>query len=253
MNSEKTIVFLKELGLDIQDDSSLELICVCPFCDDEKKHFYLNSEKVLYDCKVCGESGSYRKLMEQLAINLAGEMTDERLELLAKNRKLPLEAFRSYGIGWTGTGFTVPVEDERGNVVNVQKYRLGHKLFSAPGCPQTLYGVSQLVDESIKDYPVFIAEGFWDLVALRWIIEMVEAKALVVSAPGANIFKPEWSKFFTDRKVIIAYDNDEAGAKGEAKVAGIIRSSASSIKFIGWNDCEDNGKDVRDLIIEGLK
>ena len=125
--------FLSEIGLDVLDDNNKEWTCVCPWCFDDRGHLYLNSEDILCDCKICCAHGNYFALLEQLALNLAGELTEKELRKLARDRQLPTTAFKGLDIGFTGKWYTLPVQNRDGHIRNVLRYRLGGKLLSAPG------------------------------------------------------------------------------------------------------------------------
>ena len=64
---DKQLWWVQELCLDVLDDSKDEWTCICPFCLDDRHHFYLNAQQLLYDCKICGACGNYLSLLEQLA------------------------------------------------------------------------------------------------------------------------------------------------------------------------------------------
>ena len=88
---DKRLWFLIEMGLDVLDDNNKEWTCVCPWCFDDRKHCYLNSRDILYDCKKCGAQGNYFSLLERLALNLAEDMTKAMLRRLARDRQLPVD------------------------------------------------------------------------------------------------------------------------------------------------------------------
>jgi len=68
---------MRELKVDIDDilpylsnvkkSGSKHLYCDCPFCN-KPKHFYINKENLLFDCKKCKEEGNAFKLLKQLGI-----------------------------------------------------------------------------------------------------------------------------------------------------------------------------------------
>lgn len=240
--------FLKTLGLEITAVSGNERICTCPWCDKEG-HLYLNASTLVYDCKHCGEHGGYLGLLAQLAASLAEDFTVVDQARLARDRGLPADAFSGYGFGSTGKFYTLPVRRADGRVVNVLRYTLGEKLKSAPGCQAGLFGAELLADTERKGEPVYLAEGAWDAIALEWLRRKAHQKGVVVAVPGASVFKGEWLDWFRGRDVKMAYDNDEAGAKGEQRAARMLRGTAKSLVFLRWHKGEKIGKDLRDLIV----
>ena len=249
-DSKKRLWWLQELGLEVLDDSQVEWICVCPFCGDKRKHFYLNSERIVYDCKKCGEQGGYLMLMSQLALNLAEDFDEEAVARLAEDRALPTEAFIGYDFGWTGTFYTLPVRDSDGNINNVLRYKPGDKLRSAPGCKMGLFGAQHLADESKKEGPIYTVEGPWDASALEWLRGKVDEPGIVIAVLGTGNLPDALIGFFKDRPVFVIHDNDEAGEKGEARIAAKLQGIASSLLFFRWTDNEPTGKDIRDIIKE---
>lgn len=211
-DNEKRLWWLRELGLEVLDDSQVEWTCVCPFCGDERKHLYLNSEKLVYDCKKCGAQGNYVTLMSQLALNLAEDFCEDALARLAKDRQLPPEAFTGYDIGWTGAFFTLPVRDFNNNIINVLRYKPRDKLRSAPGCKMGLFSAQHLADESKKEEPVYIVEGPWDAIALEWLLRKADEPGVVTAVLGAGQLPSESVCCFRNCEVFVVQDNDEAGA-----------------------------------------
>ncbi len=253
MKENKTkLWWLRELGLEVLDDSQVEWICVCPFCGDENKHLYLNSERIVYDCKKCSAQGNYLTLMSKLALILAKDFDEKALTRLAKDRELPLEAFTGYGFGWTGSFYTLPVRDCNGKIVNVLRYKLGDKLRSAPGCKMGLFGAQHLADDTREEEPVYIVEGPWDSAAFDWLRRKAKEQGLVIAVLGAGQIPSESGHSFENRQVFVIQDNDEAGAKGETKIAAKLQGTAKSILFYRWDEDDPEGKDVRDIVKGGL-
>ena len=53
--------------------------------------------------------------------------------------------------------------------------------------------------------------------------------SVVIAAPSASTFHSSWAELFRGKEVTICFDADDAGRKGAARVAEIIRPVASSI------------------------
>ncbi len=243
---------LRELGLDIRDDSDTEWICVCPFYGNEGDHFYFNSQKLVYDCKICEARGNYLPLLTQLAMNLAGEFDEEALATLAEDRHLPEEAFDGYGFGWTGELFALPIRDAAGRIINVLRYVPGNKLFSAPGCKMGLFGAQHLADPARSDEPVYVVEGPWDAIALDWLRRKAKREGVVTAVLGAGQLPDAQVGLFKDREVFIIHDNDDAGARGETRIATMLTGVAKSLAFFQWTKDDEAGMDIRGIIVRGI-
>jgi hypothetical protein len=242
--------WLRELGLNVSDNSKTEWTCECPFCDDNRNHFYLNSNTFLYDCKICGERGNYLTLMRHLAINLAKDFSEDDFARLSKDRGLPTETFVGYDFGWTGHFFTLPVKNPEGEINNVLRYRPREKLCSAPDCKMGLFGTQHLKDNTRINEPIYILEGPWDAIAFEWLRRKVNRPGIVTAVLGAGHLPDGLVGLFKDRQVYVIQDHDDAGEKGEVRIAAKLKNTASTLSFFRWNDDEPTGKDIRDIIKE---
>lgn len=242
--------WLRELGLIVLDNSKVEWTCECPFCNDNHNHFYLNSNTFLYDCKKCGEKGNYLMLLRHLSKCLAEDFTDDDLTRLARDRQLPKEAFVGYNFGRTKHFYTLPVRNPEGEINNVLRYKPGDKLRSAPDCVMGLFGAQNFIDNTRINEPIYILEGPWDAIAFEWLRRKVNRPGIVTGIMGAGHLPDSLVGLFKDRQVFVVQDNDEAGEKGEARIAAKLKDVASALSFFRWNDDEPNGKDIRDIIKE---
>ena len=82
----------RSLGLEICGRQGNEAIGNCPFCEKER-HLYFNIQKAVFDCKKCGEAGSFTKLCDQLQKQTIADFNTGKCELLARDRGLSPEAF----------------------------------------------------------------------------------------------------------------------------------------------------------------
>ena len=219
----------------------------CPFCGKEGK-FYANKENKLWDCKVCGASGNFEDFLGRAAEGYAQNCTEERLAALAKGRGLPVSAFRFWKIGWNGDRYAFPVQNSKGRTVDIRMYRLGGKLMSTPEAQTGLFNLADLLDPNKLREPVYICEGEWDCVAWNWLLARLGVAGLAVGTPGASTFKNTWNQLFQDRDVVVLYDNDAAGERGELKVLERLTGTAKSVRFLHWTSSFPDGYDVRDLV-----
>jgi hypothetical protein len=123
-------------------------------------------------------------------------------------------------LGWDGERVTIPVRDEGGALVNVRRYlrdakgEQGKMLSLAQGTGNArLFPADVLaLDE------VILVEGEWDCILMH---QQGFRNTLTVTS-GAGIFNPEWVALFEQKRVVIAYDNDDAGRRGSQKVARML-------------------------------
>ena len=79
---------------------------------------------------------------------------------------------------------------------------------------------------------VFITEGETDAISLIDCGTEQTPSVVVVGAPSASTFNPEWAPRFNGKVVTIAYDNDKAGEDGLQRVASILRPYAAELNTI---------------------
>lgn len=220
----------------------------CPFTGKENK-FYVNKKNQLWDSKVTGANGNLFDFLEKINEQNKGDITEKQLKRLAENRGLPVEAFKDCEMGYSGKGFTFPCRDEKGVIRDLRMFQLGKRVIGTAGCPVFLFGVEELVNAPMT-HTIYLCEGEWDTIAMRWLIRKLKLDAVAVGVPGANTFKREWVDYFKNRDVIVCYDNDEAGEQGETTVKGRIEGFVNSILYLHWSLKLPSGFDLRDLIAE---
>ena len=150
---------------------------------------------------------------------------------LETHRGYDAETIEHYQLGWNGQRVTIPIRDEAGKLVNVRLYlrnstgeqgkMLPLMTGSGPDVTTRLFPM----DATMPD-EVLLVEGEWDaMIARQYGIE----GAMTVTI-GAGNWNPSLTPLFTDRQVTIAYDNDDAGRKGAARVASILAGAELNIR-----------------------
>ena len=120
--------------------------------------------------------------------------------------------------------------------IKVRYHRTGHPLDGGDDrrvrwlCGKPTLWRSQL--DALERTPnVILTEGESDLI--RWVDlgECQKAGTLVLAAPSASTFRPEWAKALGGKKVIIATDYDEAGQTAARKIAAAVHPYAKAVTF----------------------
>lgn len=168
-------------------------------------------------------------------------------------RGLPLERLEELGLvdrhrlGFDGRLLTVPVEDANGSLLFVKRLHASEldgkeaKNLVPKGSRPALWPIRDLLESAEGDL-VVIAEGEIDA-----LTAMVQGYRAVTSTGGAASRFGEWAPLFRKRRVLIAYDGDEAGRKGAYQLAGTLRPFAAEIKILRMPD----GEDVNSLWVKG--
>jgi len=226
--------------------SGNQVIGDCPFCNKDF-HFYINKEKLLWDCKVCGESGNLFKFLDLINERNKKNLTDKALRRLARDRNLPKSSFRNWELGFHEGQYSIAVRDIKGQVQDLRLFKIGHKVISTSQAKTGLFGLHNIIKD--PKAPVYICEGEWDTIAMQYLLRKAKAKGNAVCSPGANVFKVEWVEYFKQRKVYVCYDHDKAGDKGQEMVAKRLNGITSGVRFLHWPPKFEIGYDIRDFIV----
>jgi len=173
--------------------------------------------------------------------------TLQNLSLLATNRKLPVVAFEGeVAFNDINGTYLIPMRNSEGKIVNLSHCYPGKGIIRTAGCKTSLTGLELLIG---NERPIYICEGEWDMLALRWFFTCMKIPAIVVCVPGASIFKDEWVPFLANREIYCCYDNDMPGSAGEHKAATFLRPVVKEISFLEWPESFPEKYDVRDFIL----
>jgi 5S rRNA maturation endonuclease (ribonuclease M5) len=247
---------------------------LCPFHEDKSPSFAFNRTNGTWCCFAgCGKGSAFDYLMqtsgmtfkdallevgdrvgvprptlekpprppirEALIKQWVGDLwaNDEVCRWLREKRGLSDATLKKYEIGWDPKRQrnTIPIRDERGNVVNVRLYNAKkdpkvinytegrHKY----GSPARLFGLDELVRYQGK--PVILCEGEWD----RLILQQ-EGFVAVTGTHGAGVFRPEWIAHFRDKDIVVLYDCDREGQAAARNVVlrALKTAGAASVKNV---------------------
>src|SRR5574343_1153575 len=242
MKDLKTLTKLDSVGVSYKlVSNNTHAVITCPYCD--KLKCFINLNKGVWDCKVCGEAGNFKKLWGELTGEMNNVMTlsqpqqiqqepipDIKLQHLSLlnhgTYKPALEYLASRGI-WghtieklqlgavndaSGLWVTIPYISKDNKCTFVKKRAVpGHnksevRYKGLTGREAGLYNEACLKPN--LEY-VVITEGEFDAISL-----IEKGCEHVVAVPGASTKKATWIKKLLDtgaKKFILCYDNDEAG------------------------------------------
>lgn len=169
------------------------------------------------------------------------------LAFLTGQRGLTRETVERLKIGYDGDRLTIPVK-LRGKLRNVRRYLPGGdpKILNWKGHGTSLLYPADILREHPGTVPVLFCEGEWD--ALLANQESGRRYVAVTGTGGASVPPKDLSEL-SGRRVFIAYDADEAGAKGAAKLADRLRSAGATphvldLKAMGLQP--GSGEDITD-------
>lgn len=186
------------------------------------------------------------------AWHTAGKRADWLIRWLEEKRGYTLETIERFQLGWDGQRVTLPIRDADGKLVNVRRRRdprdpdqaaQGKVIGITAGANEArLWPLDTLATSA----EVILCEGEWDTILLR---QLGFDNALTVTS-GAGIFRPEWVPLFEGKTVTIIYDNDEAGRRGEQRVAAMLaRAGLVNVFVVHLPNLPDKG-DLTDFFVE---
>lgn len=240
----KVTDFLDEHTINYKQSTPKELtVSPCPICGTTKHKFYINKEKGLYDCKICGNRGNFFQFkalygvveeMSSLSDNIedAKPLKWETMEEQADNlwdhddaveyltgRGFSEKTIDHFKLGYEVTGteewITIPhIQDNQLWNIKSRRFKGGDKTFRrVTGQPTVLYNVDNVDD---NNETIFVTESETDTIA-AYELGITNCVSLT---GGAQTFKPEWKSFFAKfSKVYLLLDSDVEGQKGARKLA----------------------------------
>ena len=252
MTVDTKLKIFKEHHVNFVSTSGGQAVGECLFCG-KPRHFYVNLENLLWDCKVCGLKGNKEQFLFKVS-KLYTEVLNKKPKLLARlseDRKIPTKAIKKYDVGWdiVGDRFTIPVYRDIKSCNDIRLYKLGSKTRSTWGCISGLLNMQAIHTENT----VYVCEGEWDAILFDWLLRKNNMSGAVVSVPGANIFKRDWVPAFKDKVVQLLYDKDNAGDMGERLAQERLNGTTKQIRYLHWSEELPNGFDIRDWISYGIK
>lgn len=249
MSFPQRLKIFQDHGVSLSGQTGDQAYGTCPFTNKEDK-FYINVKTLLWDSKTGGQSGNVHDFLRLISQEYVKRLTPALVARLAEHRGLPVDAFTGIHLGWNGRAYTLPIRDVSGRVVDIRMYRLGGSMISTSGAQVGLLFAEHLNDT--PSAPVYLCEGEWDGIALRWLLKYIGASGSVVAVPGAGTLKPEWQLWLSGRAVHTLYDHDSAGEEAEQKAYDKLKSRVQRLTFVHWPESLPRGFDVRDWIKEGI-
>jgi hypothetical protein len=237
----------------------------CPFCGKENKLSVATSTGQ-WRCLSCGERGNAYTFLDRIHSVYFDAMQKEGLKALAARRKIPVAAFQAARVAllqskegdpsdinnyWA----YLPCLNENGTVTQLRLYRFSDDKpvwLNSPVLEGALWGREQLATLAPGGV-VYICEGEWDGMALRWLVEKSRRKGIVLACPGCDSFKQSWVKLFEGKRVVLIYDNDKPGRNGLFRAHELLRGHCASLQWLEWPKSERDGYDANDLVSKHVK
>lgn len=180
-------------------------------------------------------------------------MGGSNLEYLLNERCLTIDAIERFQIGWNGERYTIPIYDEKYNLVNIRLYTRmpvdgRQKVINYRDENGYTYGRVRLygIENIAHEVPyVVVAEGELDRICCE-----AHGIPAVTSTAGAGSWERSWTALFKNvSKVYSCYDNDTAGVNAGAKLLRRL-SGITEVAILQWPDGFKNKGDITDWFCE---
>lgn len=194
-------------------------------------------------------------LPDGLVSDLVKEMLPENYIWLSKCRSISKEIAQKYQIEGRQDRFSIPIRDDDGRVMNIRLWLPPYGPYQDPVKRKKAGKILSWIDRvegrgSARLFPldqlqsdrIVIAEGEMDALALISI-----GVPAITGTAGALTWREEWSIRFKGKAVVLAYDNDEEGRTGAARVAQSLAAGAKVFVLV-WPTDREEKHDVTDEI-----
>lgn len=267
---EPAINYIQSKGWEFKQQSGQLILKTCPFCGDEKWHFYITPDEAgPYFCHKCNEKGNLWTLKKHLgdiqppSIRPAFQKPvfkkpqqdqaekyhkalsgNQKAIAYLKDRGITQESVDRFKLGLyrgSGTSWLAIPHYQNKELANIKFRSLppAKKTFKRiSGCKSILFNVDALHVQK----EIYVTEGELDAITLL----QAGIENVVSGTTGAGSFDPEWiDQLKTVGKLYICYDADEAGQKGARSLA----------KRLGYNRCFNielpENQDINDYFRNG--
>ena len=246
----------------------------CPMedCPNPKHHFYVNIITGYFCCKRCGAEGRTEQFIkehgivstldvqqqqdyipEQITADIFDKDFVKRCQRDLRNDLTKLKAFSidrgvspstltQFGTGWDTKyqSFVVPSYSPEGYLTNIFIKKLGKDTISSPGAKSFPFNCNRYKFVS----SLFLVEGCWSAMAL------CERGFKALGYPGSLSFSKGWAGYFTNKRIYIIPDNDDAGILGAQRIKKILSGVTTQV-FILFPPQMEYKADIRDWFNAG--
>lgn len=149
----------------------------------------------------------------------------------SKDQMMDSGLVRKDGRGFLEGCITIPYITS-GHVVGIRGKKIGGKYLTPPGTPARLFNTDSLFGAE----QAVVCEGEFDA------LMMEQLGYAAVGVPGANVWQDKWDSWVSDvKKLLVCFDNDQAGEAGAEKLAAKFHDRVTIVKLPegDWSDISD--------------
>jgi DNA primase len=221
----------------------------CAFRDAPDVAAYLEQRGVFADAEAVGVRALPREQRALVRV-LRDAFTHETLHLAGILRE------RGEAIEWGDSHrLLIPWHDRRRRVSAIQRRRLDagrpRYLFPPRLSPSHPFG-AELYDEALayhaEDADIVVTEGALDTLARRKLGRLHHERCVVLGIPSASTFSDAWAGYFTGRRVVLAFDGDDAGDAAAERFAAAVCAGAATVV----RERPVGAKDVNEVLLQEI-
>lgn len=217
-------------------DQTDDYVMTCFWCGSEKMSVR-KTDGNIFQCWKCKQSGNALTLLRKYYEDLP-ELTVPSAKIFTSRKKgvMPF-VMRHEGIRYDHRNyFWFPVYNSEGNIIALHKYSPKTNIAYASPKPWScsVLGINQLNSSS----EIWIAEGHADYLIMRQTFLQSETECPDLLGTCGSGFSSTYLHLLADKKVVLLFDNDEAGRTGVESVARRIKTSGTSVEslhFLDWS------------------
>jgi len=202
----------------------------CPWCASEKMSVR-KTEGNVYQCWRCKESGNALTLMRKFYDDLPELSPPAAREFLNRKKGVVFQTLRSEGVRFDSGYYWFPVYNADSKLIALHKYNPQNNIaYSSPkpwNC--SILGLSQLSSSS----EIWVAEGHADYLIMR---QVLKSTGIDLLGTCGSSFSQSYLHLLDGKKVVLLFDNDEAGQSGVQSVARRLKGSGISVESLSYLD-----------------
>lgn len=224
-------------------------------CTEDNGHYVYNLPNVLSDTTEIVKHKNYvthtkKKELTELDLRIEENRSIQAHAFLfatplalrqLQERGVSIKTIIKWRIGFGKGTYSIPIYDINNKMASLKF----HKRFQTEGAHNQLYPWNAV---HFKVQMVVLVEGEFDM----YMLQQVGINAVTQTA-GANSWNPNFTNYFKNKKVFIAYDNDQPGKVGAQEVYKQIKKVNKNVYIVKWPDYMLKGEDHVDYFVKYKK
>jgi DNA primase len=254
------------------DNGEAAVLCPFPHTNEKGQQYFesvpsahINLSQSLFHCKVCGQGMSEAAFLSKIqgisykdALVLLKEMDKHRGNHFREERQsflnnrdaqsiwtglgLDLTTAEQLTIGYSGEGIDFPVIIY-GELLDIRNYMPGRKpkVMSRRGAKNLLLPFDLWRED---ERPTLLCAGEKDMAIARQ-----NGFNAITFTGGERAFPKLFKASFKNKRIFIAYDNDQAGHEGSRNIASLLKDCGAFPHVVTghYAVCTEKGEDIHDF------